>query len=56
MAITTDGHFIYQLATGSGQVWPFRVGSTGVLTGLTPVADGQPQHSGQVGIATVDFE
>ena len=56
VAITTDGHFIYQLATGSAQVWPFRVGSTGALTGLTPVADGQPQHSGQVGIATVDFE
>jgi 6-phosphogluconolactonase (cycloisomerase 2 family) len=56
MTITTDGRFIYQLATGSAQVWPFRVGSTGALTGLTPVADGQPQHSGQVGIATVDFE
>ena len=56
MAITADGHFIYQMATGSAQVWPLRVGSTGALTGLTPVADGQPQHSGQVGIATVDFE
>ena len=56
MAITADGHTIYQLATGSAQVWPFRVASSGALTGLTPVADGQPQHSGQVGIATVDFE
>lgn len=56
MAITADGHVIYQLATGTAQVWPFRVGTNGALTGLTPVADGQPQHSGQVGIATVDFE
>lgn len=56
ITITTDGGFIYQLATGSAQVWPFHVGSTGALTGLTPVSDGQPQHSGQVGIATVDFE
>ena len=56
MAITTDSHFIYQLATGSSQVWPFRVGSMGALTGLMPMADGQPQHSGQVGIATVDFQ
>lgn len=56
MAITSDGHVIYQLATGSAQVFPFRVGSAGALTGLTPAADGQPQHSGQVGIATVDFE
>jgi 6-phosphogluconolactonase len=56
VAVTANGRFIYQLATGSAQVWPFRVGSTGGLTGLTPVADGQPEHSGQVGIATVDFE
>lgn len=56
MAITADGHFIYQMATGSSQVWPFRVGSTGALSGLTPVADGQPPSSGNVGIATVDFQ
>jgi 6-phosphogluconolactonase len=56
VAVTANGQFIYQLATGSAQVWPFRVGSKGALTGLTPVADGQPAHSGQVGIATVDFE
>ena len=56
MAITASGQFVYQLATGSAQVWPYRVGSTGALTGLTPVADGHPQHSGQVGIATVDFQ
>ena len=56
MAITADGHVIYQLATGSAQVWPYHVGTTGALTALTPVADGQPQHSGQVGIATFDFQ
>lgn len=56
MAITGDGHYIYQMATGSSQVWPFRVGSTGALTGLTPVTDGQPSSSGNVGIATVDFQ
>lgn len=56
MAITADGHVIYQVATGSSQVWPFRVGTSGALTGLTPVADGQPEHSGNVGIATVDFD
>jgi hypothetical protein len=56
VAVTANGQFIYQLATGSAQVWPFRVGSTGALTGVTPVADGHPEHSGQVGIATVDFE
>jgi len=56
VTITASGRFIYQLATGSAQVWPFSVGVRGALTGLTPVADGQPQHSGQVGIATVDFQ
>jgi 6-phosphogluconolactonase len=55
MTITTNGRFIYQLAPGSAQVWPFSVGSTGALTGLGSVADGQPEHSGQAGIATIDF-
>lgn len=56
MAITADGRFLYQVATGSAQVWPYSIGSTGALTGLTPVADGHPEHSGQVGIGTVDFQ
>jgi len=56
VAITADGRFLYQLATGSAQVWPIAVSSSGALTALTPVADGRPPHSGQAGIATVDFE
>jgi hypothetical protein len=55
LAITNDGQFVYQLATGSAMVLPFRVERTGALTPLTPVADGQQPHSGQAGIATVDF-
>jgi 6-phosphogluconolactonase (cycloisomerase 2 family) len=55
LAITNDGQFIYQLATGSAQVLPFRVETSGALTALTPVPDGEQPHSGQAGIATVDF-
>jgi hypothetical protein len=55
LAITNDGQFIYQLATGSAQVLPFRVETSGALTALTPVSDGEQPHSGQAGIATVDF-
>ncbi|MBV8528878.1 MAG: hypothetical protein JOZ75_11215 [Candidatus Dormibacteraeota bacterium] len=55
MAITANGRFLYQLATGSAQVWPYSIGSDGALAGLTPVTDGEPPQSGQVGIATYDF-
>lgn len=55
LAITNDGRFIYQLATGSATVLPFRVETSGALTALTPVSDGEQPHSGQAGIATVDF-
>lgn len=56
VAVTADGRFIYQLATGSAQVWPFAVSASGALTPLTPVADGRSPHSGQAGIATFDFD
>ncbi|MGH7194626.1 MAG: lactonase family protein [Candidatus Saccharimonadales bacterium] len=55
LAITNDGSFIYELATGSATVLPFRVETSGALTALTPVSDGEQPHSGQAGIATVDF-
>jgi hypothetical protein len=55
LAITNDGQFIYQLATGTAKVLPFRVETSGALTALTPVSDGQQPHSGQAGIAVVDF-
>ena len=70
MAITSDGHFLYQLAPGPNvgttgptfQVYPFAVGSDGSLTALPPVNDGvggagatTHANAGEFGIATVDF-
>ena len=56
MAVTDDGRFIYQLSPGSALIRPFEVdSSSGALTALTPVPDGQAPLSGQAGIATVDF-
>lgn len=55
LAITSDGQYVYELATGSAAVLPFRVEASGALTELTPVPDGEQPHSGQAGIATVDF-
>jgi hypothetical protein len=40
---------------GAEAVKPFAVHSNGTLTALAPVSDGQPAHSGQVGISTLDF-
>ena len=57
MAVTDDGRFVYQLTPGSATIRPFEVDPTsGELTALTPVADGLNPHSGQAGIATVDFD
>ena len=54
--VTSDGRFIYQLTPGSALLRPFKVNTTsGALTALTPVLDGQAPRSGQAGIATVDF-
>ena len=57
MVTSPDGQFLYELAPGSAaaQVFPFAVGSTGILTPLTPENDGLGANSGQQGIATVTF-
>jgi len=56
MVLTRDGRFIYQLTPGSAHVRPFEIDrSTGALTALMEVPDGLDPHSGQAGIATVDF-
>jgi len=72
MAISNDGHFLYELAPGPNlaaataptmQVYPFAVSSTGSLTALTPVNDGvggagAATHfdAGEFGIATATFK
>jgi 6-phosphogluconolactonase len=56
LAVTDDGRYIYQLTPGSAMIRPYEVGEGGALTALTPVADGLAAHSGQAGIATVDFD
>jgi len=55
MAVTPNGHVVYQLTPGSALIRPFTVGPTGALTALTPVATGTAAHSGQMGMATADF-
>jgi 6-phosphogluconolactonase len=55
LAVTDDGGFIYQLASGVAAIRPFAVaGATGTLTALPAASDGQ-DWSGYQGIATVDF-
>jgi 6-phosphogluconolactonase (cycloisomerase 2 family) len=55
MAVSNDGRFIYQLASGTSTIRPFAVtSSTGALTALTAASDGQ-DWSGYAGVATVDF-
>ena len=56
MAVTPNGRFAYQLTAGSALIRPFAVSSTGTLTELTPISDGKAPHSGQMGIATIDFQ